>query len=231
MRYIAVIPARSGSKRVPKKNIANIGGEPALGITIRKLLSFHIFDNVYVSTDSEEIAIISESYGANAFPLRSDELSDDQTPSEVVVRDFILERNFNLVDDLVCCVYPLSILIRKQYLDKAIALLVNNNDRFIISGSKFETNPLRHSFNIVNDCINIINPTYNSVRSQDVPDCYFDVGMFYLARTKVWLDPSKYWYENNASIVEVLPEHAVDVDTFSDLKKLETFYLSQNYFA
>ena len=231
MRYISIIPARSGSKRVPKKNIAKIAGEPALGITIRKLLSFNIFDIVYVSTDSEEIATIAENYGATAFPLRGAELSDDVTPSEVVIRNVIIEQNLNLSNNLVCCVYPLSILIRKQYLDEAISLSANNNDRFIISGSRFETNPLRHSFTINNGCVNVVNPIYNSVRSQEVPDCYFDVGMFYVARAKVWLDPSKYWYENNASIVNIPSEHAIDVDTLSDLKKLETLYLSQNYLA
>ena len=93
---------------------------------------------------------IAEGYGAVAFPLRKKELSDDRTPSEAVIRDFIVEHRIDLSDTAVCCIYPLSILIRKEYLETAISLLSINHNSFIISASKFENNPLRHSFVVSN---------------------------------------------------------------------------------
>lgn len=220
IKPIAIIPARGGSKRIPRKNITKIFGKPAIGILIEKLNEFDIFQEIIVSTDDKEIAQIAEYYGARALPRSAPELSNDLTASEDVIRDAIkildLENSFIPI----FCIYPLSILIKREYLAEAIEKLEPKPEQFVISGGVMNPNPLRHTFVCEGDSIKAIFPENNCKRSQDLEEVYFDSGMFYLAYPKIWNDEEKYWYHNNASMVLVDQEDALDVDSVEDLAKL-----------
>ena len=224
MKPIVVIPARGGSKRIPKKNISIISGKPALGLLISKLQSTDIFDEIIVSTDDEDISKIAIDFGAKVSIRTKEELSDDITPSEEVIRSFIMENQFTYIATPIFCIYPLAVLIERDNLVEALNKLGLSPNKFVISAGVLEVNPLRHTFRSLGSEIEILFPENNLKRSQDLELAYYDAGMFYLAHAKTWLDPNKYWYNNNAQTVLIPNKNCIDVDTPADLEKLRKRY-------
>jgi CMP-N-acetylneuraminic acid synthetase len=224
MKPIVVIPARGGSKRIPKKNISIISGEPALGLLISKLDSTNLFGEIIVSTDDADINKIAIDFGAKVSIRQKQELSDDFTPSEEVIRSFIVENQLADAVTPIFCIYPLAVLIQQEDLVEALNKLVMSPNRFVISAGLLEVNPLRHTFRNLDPEIEILFPENNLKRSQDLELAYYDAGMFYLAHAKTWLDPNKYWYNNNALTVLIPSENCIDVDTPADLEKLRKRY-------
>jgi CMP-N-acetylneuraminic acid synthetase len=224
MKPIVVIPARGGSKRISKKNISIISGKPALGLLISKLNNTDLFDEIVVSTDDADIAKIAIDFGAKVSMRKGEELSDDITPSEEVIRNYLMENQ--LIDRLtpVFCIYPLAVLIEKNHLVEAIHKVATSPSQFVISAGVLEINPLRHTFRILDSEIQILFPENNFKRSQDLDLAYYDAGMFYLAHANIWLDARKYWFNNNAQTVLIPPEDCIDVDTPADLEKLRKRY-------
>ena len=224
MKPIVVIPARGGSKRILKKNISIISGKPVLGLLISKLDSTGLFDEIIVSTDDAGIEEIAVDFGAKVSIRKREKLSDDITPSEEVIRSYIMENQ--LIDRLtpVFCIYPLAVLIEKNHLLEAIDKLATSPNQFVISAGLLEINPLRHTFRILDSEIEILFPENNFKRSQDLDLAYYDAGMFYLAHANIWLNASKYWFNNNAQTVLIPPEDCIDVDTPADLEKLRKRY-------
>jgi pseudaminic acid cytidylyltransferase len=220
MKPIAFIPARGGSKRIPRKNIAPIAGVPALARTILTIHESKVCSDVIVSTDDEEVAQIANKHGASVVSRPSARLSDDLTPTEEVVRNFILGNDFKCADLSILCVYPLSVLMEPEQLQDAAQIQASNPNKFVIAGGLVEPSPLRHTFFLRNQELEIVHPEYNERRSQDLDDVFFDVGLFYLAACDVWLDSTKYWYHNNARVVQIPREDAIDVDTPEDLERL-----------
>ncbi len=220
MKPLVVIPARGGSKRIPRKNITDINGSPALGILVSKLLAFGIFDEVVVSTDDSEIASIATEYGASVSLRLNPVLSDDLTPAESVVRNYLEDHNLSDSTRPVFCVYPLALLLERQNLEDSLILLSEYPDKFVFAAGLLEPNPLRHTFTVEGGSVKVIFPEHNFKRSQDLEHVYFDVGMFYLAKAKVWMDPNRYWYNNNAQVVIIPRENSIDVDTPDDLQRL-----------
>ena len=225
MKPIVIIPARGGSKRIPRKNISDINGQNALAILIMKLQSMDLFGKIVVSTDDAEISEIARLAGSTVVSRSSPALSNDTTPSEEVIRDFIESNNLQDSESAVLCIYPLALLLTKFEIDTALKILSNSPDKFVISAGETSVNPLRHHFTINSDDISILFPENNDKRSQDLEKTYFDVGMFYLAYPKIWMDREKYWYKNNSKIVIIPEENCIDVDTEEDLTKLKFRYL------
>jgi pseudaminic acid cytidylyltransferase len=224
MKPIVVIPARGGSKRIPKKNISIISGKPALGLLISKLASTALFDEIVVSTDDANIQKIALDYGARVSIRKSLVLSDDITPSEEVIRNYIFENQLINTVTPVFCIYPLAVLIEKDHLSEALSKLTTSPTQFVISAGILEINPLRHSFKILDSEIEILFPENNLKRSQDLDLAYYDAGMFYLAHANTWLDATRYWFNNNAQTVVIPPEDCIDVDSPKDLEKLRKRY-------
>ncbi len=225
---IVIIPARGGSKRIPNKNIALIDGVPMITLVIEKLLSFDIFEKIYVSTDSAKIAEISISAGACVPQLRKSEFSDDFIPFELAIRNFIQINRLDMQDLDIMCVYPQSIFIELDSVRDAIKLLEKPNSGFVISACRYSPNPLRHTFVETGESNKILFPENNTTRSQDLTDVYFDVGTFYLANSKNWLETNEFWYEKEFSFIEIKKEFAIDVDTADDLENLIRTYKSLN---
>ena len=224
MKPIVLIPARGGSKRIPRKNIVEISGQSALTILILKLTRMNLFEEIVVSTDDDEISQISRSAGASVIKRSSPELSNDVTPSEDVVRDFIKVRDLENSENSVLCVYPLALLLSDTEIIEAINFLKESPEKFVISAGESPVNPLRHNFKIDGSTISVLFPENNEKRSQDLEKVFFDVGMFYLAYPKTWMDPKRYWYLNNSRVVVIPQEKCIDVDTEEDLIKLKIQY-------
>jgi pseudaminic acid cytidylyltransferase len=224
MKPIVIIPARGGSKRIPRKNISDINGQSALDILILKLQNMDLFEKIVVSTDDAEISKIARRAGAAVVNRTSLKLSDDITPTEEVVRDFITSNNLQNSESSILCIYPLALLLTKFEISAALKILSDSPDMFIISAGEMPINPLRHSFTMKNDNVSLLFPENNDKRSQDLEKTYFDVGMFYLAYPKIWMDKEKYWYTNNSKIVLIPRENCIDVDTEEDLINLKIQY-------
>ena len=224
MRPIVVIPARGGSRRIPKKNISLISGRPAIGLLIAKLSSTGLFDEIVVSTDDTNIQESAIDFGARVSIRKSSVLSNDVTPSEEVIRNYILENQLSDTFTPVFCVYPLAVLIEKVHLVEALSKLAASPTQFVISAGVLEINPLRHSFKILDSGIEVLFPENNLKRSQDLDLAYYDAGMFYLAHANTWVDASKYWFNNNTQTVVIPPEDCIDVDSPKDLEKLRKRY-------
>lgn len=224
MKPIVIIPARGGSKRIPRKNIVEINGQSALTILIQRLTRMDLFQEIVVSTDDDEISRISRSAGASVVKRTSPELSNDITPSEEVVRDFITVRDLEYSERSVLCVYPLALLLSDTEIIGALNLLRESPEKFIISAGETSVNPLRHNFKIEGSNISVLFPENNEKRSQDLEKVFFDVGMFYLAHPKTWMDPEKYWYRNNSRVVVIPKENCIDIDTEEDLIELKIQY-------
>jgi N-acylneuraminate cytidylyltransferase len=227
MKPLAIIPARGGSKRIFKKNIKKIDGVPALRIQIIKLLKMSIFEDVIVSTDDDEIAFIAEESGATVVLRKKQELSNDFTPSEDVVRDFLIQKQLKNSLQPVFCIYPLALLLDENKIRQAIKIHTEFSSSFVIAAGVVEPSPLRHTFTVNSESINVLFPENNAKRSQDLEITYFDAGMFYLASGKIWLDQNKYWYNNNCKLVIISKEDAIDVDTLEDFTILEKRFLQK----
>ncbi|MDB2680802.1 pseudaminic acid cytidylyltransferase, partial [Candidatus Pelagibacter bacterium] len=186
---ICIIPARSGSKRIKNKNIKKIQGEPIIAKVIQIAKKSGLFKRVIVSTDSLKIAEISRKFGAEVPFLRSKKLSDDFTPTYKVLADCI-KKIKSQNEEYHFCIYPTSILINKQDLTKAFSKIKRQNANFICPVSKFENNPLR-SLKINKKFINFTWPKFQTSRSQDLQELYYDTGSFYIYKTSSLLKITK----------------------------------------
>jgi N-acylneuraminate cytidylyltransferase len=225
MKKIAIIPARGGSKRIPRKNVVKIRGIPVLGVLIQNLISFDFFDAIYVSTEDNEIADVAKHFGAVVPQLRDSHLADDITPSEVVIKEF-LRVNEDISDQtFVYCIYPHSILLQKSDLITAQSKFQSKEIDYVVSGTKINENHFRHSFTVNNDFVNILLPENNYKRSQDLSTVYLDIGMFYAAKALTWVEAGKDWFNAKTKLVEIPNSRGLDVDTPEDLDTLIKKYL------
>jgi len=181
MSAIAIITARGGSKRIPKKNIRDFCGKPIIAYSIQAALESGIFDEVMVSTDSEEIAEIARMYGAAVPFLRSEKTSDDYATTKDVLLEVLeqYEKTGNRFDEM-CCIYPTAPFVTAEKLTHAIMLLrENENADQVMPVVSFSFPPQR--CNVINEMgyVEYRFPEYRLSRSQDLEPWYHDVGQFY----------------------------------------------------
>lgn len=220
---IAVIPARGGSKRIPRKNIKEFGGRPMIAYAIRAALDAGLFEHVIVSTEDEEIARISESIGAEVPFLRPAALADDQTPTVPVVRSVIescAALGWNVRD--VCCVYPCVPFLEPDDLINAHRLLSSSGASYVFTVSEFPASPQRALR--INEAgeVEPFLPEFQLVRTQDLEPLYFDAGQFYWGAAAAWLDGRKI---HSHGVAFVVPGwRAVDIDTPEDWERAARLY-------
>ncbi len=223
--YFCVIPARGGSKRIPKKNIQEVAGIPLIGHVIRNAINSNIFQDIYVSTDSDEISSISLEFGAKTSDKRPKNLSDDYTPTRPVIADFI-ERHPKLNTDksVIACLYPFAILIDSNLIrlarDNFEAL--KDKSRYLAAIQKYP-HPIQRSFSLTPEgLLSPSSPGSLEARTQDLPAKYHDAGQFYFAKSSTWL--------SNKSVLAtaygfLIPKYsAVDIDNMEDLEYLRRLY-------
>ncbi len=227
---LAVIPARGGSKRIPRKNIRDFCGKPIIAWSIETALESKCFDAVIVSTDDPEIALIANEYGALTPFLRPESLADDHTATVLVIAhaiDWYLE-NRQQVED-VCCIYPTAPLLRPCDLAEGYELLKKTACDFVLSVGEFPV-PMERALRIDSRArIEMIDPSCAGTRTQDLEKVFFDAGQFYWGKARAWLSGSSIMCADTVSYL--LPSRRVqDIDSNDDWTKAELlFKLSKNF--
>ena len=223
-KKIVIITARGGSKRIPKKNIKEFCGMPIIAYSIRTALGSGLFDEVMVSTDSEEIAETAKEFGANVPFMRSAGNSDDYATTEDVILEVLQRyREFGAEYDYVCCIYPTAPFVTEAALAEAMAKMEKYEPSVVIPLVQFSYPPQRCF--VVDDkgYARFKYPQYVRTRSQDLEKQYHDAGQFYVYNSKKLIE-SKGIIEDDFMPI-IMPELLVqDIDTEDDWKIAEMKY-------
>lgn len=224
MSCVAIIPARGGSKRIPRKNIKPFAGKPIVAYSIEAALQSQLFDCVIVSTDDPEIAALAESFGAEIPFLRPSELADDFTGTNDVVKQclkWLAEHKSPA--EYACCIYATAPFIQVKYLQQGYEQLIRSGKSYAFSVTSFPF-PVQRAIRInENGCVEAIYPEMIAKRSQDLDEAYHDAGQFYWGKAEAFLnDVVTFSVE---SVPVVLPRHQVqDIDTSEDWLRAEMMY-------
>lgn len=223
MTNVALIPARGGSKRIPRKNIKEFYGKPLIAYSIEAALRSGCFDKVIVSTDDEEIAAVARKYGAETPFIRPKTISDDFATTKDVINHFLnyLQEN-NLDYDCLCTIYATAPLLQEKYIIEGYNKLKNLNVVNVFSCTTMPF-PIQRTFKIDNQgrC-EMFWPEEFNTRSQDLEEAYQDAGQFYWKNLRI--DSSKNMFDSDSAGI-VIPRHFVqDIDTLEDWKRAEYMY-------
>ena len=221
---IALIPARGGSKRIPRKNIKFFCGKPIIAYSIETAFASKLFNKVIVSTDDKEIAKTAKDYGAEVPFIRPAKLSDDYTDTNAVIAhgiNWILGQGWELSG--VCCIYATAPFIQKDDFIKAYDIFLTNKWEFVFAATSF-IYPIQRAFmKLKTDRIKMFNSEHFETRSQDLPEAYHDAGQFYWGKTDAWLENAMAFSEKS-TIVELPSYRVVDIDTEEDWIRAELIY-------
>lgn len=223
-RKIAIITARGGSKRIPKKNIKEFCGLPIIAYSIRTALGSGLFDEVMVSTDSDEIAETAKRFGANVPFMRSADNSDDYATTEDVILEVLQRyRELGTEYDYVCCIYPTAPFVTEAALAEAMAKMEKYEPSVVIPLVQFSYPPQRCF--VVDDrgYARFKYPQYVRTRSQDLEKQYHDAGQFYIYNSDRLIAANGIIEDDFMPII--MPELLVqDIDTEDDWKIAEMKY-------
>ena len=184
---IAIIPARGGSKRIPRKNIRLFAGKPIIFWPIEAALSSGLFDKVIVSTDDVEIAGFARQAGASVPFMRPENLADDYADTKSVVRHAISELKLETEPEVqVCCIYSTSVFVDTQLLSEGLEKLKGGNARFVLSITSVDSSVYRSFNKNEDDRITMLFPENYAKRTQDLPNLYCDAAQFYWATVSAW---------------------------------------------
>ena len=222
---LLVIPARCGSKRIPKKNIKMFKGKPIIEWVIKEALkSNNVFEKVIVSTDSEEIKDISINAGAEVPFLRPKYLSDDHTSTaKVIIHAINWFKHKECLFSKVCCLYPTATFIKAHDLIKASNDLdKSKKDIFIFSATSFAY-PIQRAFYLDQKGLSkMFNPELYNTRTQDLISAYHDAGQFYIASSNTWLTKSDVLHNSKPYIIQRW--RAQDIDNQEDWEMAELIF-------
>jgi pseudaminic acid cytidylyltransferase len=220
---IAIIPARGGSKRIPRKNIRSFHGRPMIAYAIEATRSSQAFDAIVVSTDDEEICRIAHEYGAQTPFQRPAVLADDHAGTLPVIRHAIDEcqaLGWAITD--VCCVYPCVPLLDATDLQQGLALFDEHPDRFVFPVTRFPS-AIQRALRLFSDArTGPMWPEFELSRSQDLEPAFYDAGQFYFGSRDAWLTKLK--VHSNGVGLEIPYWRVVDIDTMDDWERAETLY-------
>jgi len=222
-KCIAIIPARGGSKRIPRKNIKLFHGKPLIAYSIEAALKSELFDKVIVTTDDEEIASIAKKYGADVPFIRPKELSDDFTNTKDVIDHalkYFQERGERY--EYECTIYATAPLLQPKYLMEGFVALKNSDAINAFSATTMPF-PIQRTFKLdKNGRCEMFWPQNYQTRSQDLEEAYQDAGQFYW--TKLGKKSDEIMFGKD-SIPVILPRHLVqDIDTLEDWQRAEFMY-------
>lgn len=221
---LCIIPARGGSKRIPRKNIRDFCGKPVIAYSIELALASGCFDKVIVSTDDHEIASIAKSYGAEIPFMRPEKLSDDYTGTNDVIKHAI--QSYICQGEsvsVVCCIYATAPFIDAEYLKQGYAKLIELDKSYSFSVTSFPF-PVQRAVRInKNNEIEAIWPENIQTRSQDLEEAYHDAGQFYWGKAEAFISDKVIFSDESTPVV--LPRHLVqDLDTLEDWYRAELMY-------
>jgi pseudaminic acid cytidylyltransferase len=216
---ICIIPARGGSKRIPRKNIRDFCGKPMIAWPIGTALNSGCFDRIVVSTDDDEIAKVAKGHGAEAPFRRSHELADDHTPTVPVIADAI--NRLNIPEQTpVCCLYATSPFVTPIDLRSGLDQLTETGATFVLSVTTYAF-PIQRALrrNVLGN-VEMFDPAHMETRSQDLEEAWHDAGQFYWGLARTWT--------SGRGVLEAgayglsMPRHRVqDIDTEEDWSRAE----------
>lgn len=223
MSRLAIIPARGGSKRIPRKNIRSFCGAPIISYSIRAALDSGVFDEVMVSTEDEEIRDVARSFGATVPFLRSGNTASDHATTAAVVQEVLdeyqqLGRRF----EQVMCLYPCAPLLKTETIIRSLDRLVSGRFDCVFTVSRYSS-PIQRALVFKGQQISMLNPEYELTRSQDLETCYFDAGQLYWLNAEHFLINATLRPPNSSA--EVIDDLFVqDIDTPEDWELAEVKY-------
>ena len=222
MKLIAIIPARGGSKRIPRKNIKDFLGKPIIAYSIEAALKSKLFSEVMVSTDDLEITEVAKRYGASIPFMRSASASDDSaTTSDALIDVFNTYTKQGKDFDYACCIYPTAPFITSEKLIEAYNKLTKERLNVVFPVMKFAY-PIWRSLKKENGKLLMNWPEHLNSRSQDLPPSYHDAGQFYFFRVDTFLEEKTLFGSNSGGIViDELHGHDIDNDTDWRLAELK----------
>lgn len=221
MSSVAIIPARGGSKRIPRKNLKPFDGVPMIVRSIRTALESQLFDQVVVSTDDEEIAEVARAHGAQVPYLRPASLADDFTGTAAVIVHALYQLP---AFDYACCIYATAPLLQVRFLRQGLELLEQHPEKsFAFSVTDFGF-PVQRALTLDEQgALTSLYPEFRNTRSQDLPAAFQDAGQFYWGRSEAWLRGDVLF--SPVSLPVILPRHLVqDIDTLEDWTRAEYLY-------
>ncbi|WP_035767526.1 pseudaminic acid cytidylyltransferase [Butyrivibrio sp. NC2002] len=224
MSAIAIITARGGSKRIPRKNIREFCGKPIINYSIEAALESGIFDEVMVSTDDEEIAQIARKAGANVPFFRSEETSSDTATTADVLLEVLDEyEKRGKTYEYGCCIYPTAPFITAEKLKDAMDKLVKSGAESIVPMQEFSYPPQRGLFIDEEGLVKMLHPEYATTRSQDLQKQYHECGQFYIFRNDAFKIQKDTTMERSIPYI-IDPMESQDIDTESDWRFAEMKY-------
>lgn len=225
MMKVAIIPARGGSKRIPRKNIREFCGKPMIAYSIEAALQSGVFDRILVSTDDDQIAEVAERHGAVAPFRRPADLSNDQATTVPVIRHAIewCQSNWGRIES-ACCLYATAPFVQPHAIGAALELLNREQVRgYVFTATSFPF-PIQRAFRLKRDGrVQMFHPENYNARSQDLEPAFQDAGQFYWGTAEAFLQDKPFFSED--SMVHLLPRHFVqDIDTAEDWTRAELMY-------
>ena len=218
---IAVIPARGGSKRIPRKNIRPFNGKPMIAWSIEVAKASGLFDRIIVSTDDMEIANVAKQWGAEVPFIRPHDLSNDHAGTTEVVAhatNWALGQGFDL--EAVCCIYATAPFIQGEDLKRGLVALRSGDWSYAFSAANFSAPIFRSFKECIGGGVEMFFPEHFVARSQDLPEALHDAGQFYWGRPNAWLENKRIF--EKSSIPIIIPRWRVqDIDTLDDLAQAE----------
>jgi N-acylneuraminate cytidylyltransferase len=217
MKNLAIIPARGGSKRIPRKNIKPFLGKPIIAYSIEAAINSKLFDEVMVSTDDVEIMKIALEYGASVPFLRSDKNSDDFATTADVLIEVI--KRYSEPFEHACCIYPTAPFVNFEDLNKAYRVLIQNDFNSVYPIVRFSY-PIQRSLKVQSTKVKLVWPEYLNSRSQDLEPRYHDAGLFYWFNVEQFMNTQHIMTENSG-FIEIDELHVQDIDNEIDWKLAE----------
>jgi N-acylneuraminate cytidylyltransferase len=219
-----VIPARGGSKRIPRKNIKNFCGKPMISWSVEAALSCDVFDLVVVSTDDEDIAEIARECGAQVPFLRPLELANDFVATVPVVKHAIEELDdIGVVAANICCLYATAPFVQSADIKLGLRKLLDQNCDYVFTVTTFAS-PIQRALRQSKDgYLEMLSPEMYECRSQDLPETWHDAGQFYWGHRSSWLRDLPIF--SAACLPLMVPRHRVqDIDTLEDWQRAEWLF-------
>ncbi len=224
MNALAIIPARGGSRRIPRKNIRDFFGTPVIGYPIAAALASACFQEVMVSTDDAEIAEVARSLGAKVPFMRSAKTSDDLAGTEDVLKEVLAEyARYGREFEAACCIYPTTPLLTAERLQEGMRILAADGAiESVVPVLRFGY-PIQRALKIENSRLEMISPEYMDSRSQDLQPAYHDAGQWYWLRVPAFLRTEKLFCAACAPLVLDEAE-AQDIDNEDDWRLAKVKY-------
>lgn len=220
-KLLTIIPARGGSKRIPKKNIKNFLGKQIITYPIIAALNAKFINKVIVSTDSEEIKTIALNNGAEVPFMRSNKNSDDFATTFDVIEEVLDNIDGNY--ELICCIYPTSVFVTPDILNNAIEQLRNDHKATSIASVLEYSHPIQRSLSTDSEYLVSNHPEFYNTRSQDLSTNYHDAGQFYIFKVDAVLGEKRLITKNCIPYI-INQNHAQDIDTCQDWELAELKY-------